>query len=127
MRWVCAAAERTGQLRSPLVVYTEAGLPISPWGRPSLCFQEASASTLVVLYGPKSELGSVFPLSHRSEEHTSELQSLMRRSYAVFCLKKKKKKNITYKQNKRLKQHKRPLTHTLTRHTFANNTYSRYT
>src|SRR3546814_4180664 len=29
------------------------------------------------------------PLSHRSEEHTSELQSLMRISYAVFCLKKK--------------------------------------
>src|SRR3546814_5682421 len=28
---------------------------------------------------------------HRSEEHTSELQSLMRHSYAVFCLKKKKK------------------------------------
>src|SRR3546814_7337112 len=28
---------------------------------------------------------------YRSEEHTSELQSLMRRSYAVFCLKKKKK------------------------------------
>src|SRR3546814_10564260 len=36
---------------------------------------------------------------HRSEEHTSELQSLMRISYAVFCLKKKKnkenKKSIT--------------------------------
>src|SRR3546814_5039953 len=33
---------------------------------------------------------------HRSEEHTSELQSLMRSSYAVFCLKKKKtnKRNI---------------------------------
>src|SRR3546814_3602863 len=30
----------------------------------------------------------------RSEEHTSELQSLMRISYAVFCLKKKKTKNI---------------------------------
>src|SRR3546814_10256182 len=29
-------------------------------------------------------------LDHRSEEHTSELQSLMRTSYAVFCLKKKK-------------------------------------
>src|SRR3546814_8177565 len=29
----------------------------------------------------------------RSEEHTSELQSLMRSSYAVFCLKKKKKRN----------------------------------
>src|SRR3546814_7537326 len=31
--------------------------------------------------------------STRSEEHTSELQSLMRISYAVFCLKKKKQKN----------------------------------
>src|SRR3546814_6655474 len=30
----------------------------------------------------------------RSEEHTSELQSLMRNSYAVFCLKKKKKQHI---------------------------------
>src|SRR3546814_7634128 len=32
----------------------------------------------------------------RSEEHTSELQSLMRISYAVFCLKKKKIKNRTH-------------------------------
>src|SRR3546814_6066498 len=31
-------------------------------------------------------------VNQRSEEHTSELQSLMRISYAVFCLKKKKKK-----------------------------------
>src|SRR3546814_2672136 len=36
----------------------------------------------------------------RSEEHTSELQSLMRISYAVFCLKKKKKK-----QHKRTNKH----------------------
>src|SRR3546814_9644354 len=35
------------------------------------------------------------PEDSRSEEHTSELQSLMRISYAVFCLKKKKKRNIT--------------------------------
>src|SRR3546814_10182482 len=33
----------------------------------------------------------------RSEEHTSELQSLMRISYAVFCLKKKQKKDIPNK------------------------------
>src|SRR3546814_7591510 len=33
----------------------------------------------------------------RSEEHTSELQSLMRISYAVFCLKQKKKTNILCK------------------------------
>src|SRR3546814_7425288 len=32
--------------------------------------------------------------AERSEEHTSELQSLMRNSYAVFCLKKKKSKYI---------------------------------
>src|SRR3546814_6316694 len=43
----------------------------------------------------KSELGEA-TAEHRSEEHTSELQSLMRISYAVFCLKKKNKNN-TYK------------------------------
>src|SRR3546814_5228332 len=36
---------------------------------------------------------SVLAMSARSEEHTSELQSLMRISYAVFCLKKKKQDN----------------------------------
>src|SRR3546814_3368927 len=41
-----------------------------------------------------SVLGAVL----RSEEHTSELQSLMRISYAVFCL--KKKKNIQHKSKK---------------------------
>src|SRR3546814_9951863 len=35
----------------------------------------------------------------RSEEHTSELQSLMRISYAVFCLKKKTKKNTQKKEH----------------------------
>src|SRR3546814_3718739 len=39
------------------------------------------------------------PQQQRSEEHTSELQSLMRISYAVFCLK-KKKKNHTKKHTK---------------------------
>src|SRR3546814_1876529 len=37
----------------------------------------------------RSSTGSVMQRSSRSEEHTSELQSLMRISYAVFCLKKK--------------------------------------
>src|SRR3546814_8815034 len=36
-----------------------------------------------------STFGRLRPLHTRSEEHTSELQSLMRISYAVFCLKKK--------------------------------------
>src|SRR3546814_1917168 len=38
----------------------------------------------------------------RSEEHTSELQSLMRISYAVFCLKKKTRNNQTKNQEKTL-------------------------
>src|SRR3546814_2025692 len=42
------------------------------------------------------EFETVYIVLDRSEEHTSELQSLMRISYAVFCLK-KKKKNITTK------------------------------
>src|SRR3546814_6816476 len=37
------------------------------------------------------QLIQALPYVLRSEEHTSELQSLMRISYAVFCLKKKKK------------------------------------
>src|SRR3546814_7045761 len=41
--------------------------------------------------GPQSSASA----SSRSEEHTSELQSLMRISYAVFCLKKKKKNKKT--------------------------------
>src|SRR3546814_6218059 len=40
--------------------------------------------------GPGIEGSAKSSLSRRSEEHTSELQSLMRISYAVFCLKKKK-------------------------------------
>src|SRR3546814_6946023 len=43
----------------------------------------------------------VIELKYRSEEHTSELQSLMRISYAVFCLKKKKKNNNKPSSEKR--------------------------
>src|SRR3546814_5747965 len=42
-----------------------------------------------------ARIEAVNPALNRSEEHTSELQSLMRISYAVFCLKKK----IQYKTN----------------------------
>src|SRR3546814_3903479 len=38
---------------------------------------------------PSDMVGKAMGLGHRSEEHTSELQSLMRSSYAGFCLKKK--------------------------------------
>src|SRR3546814_9412822 len=47
-------------------------------------FLETNYDTNMAVYTLKED-------DHRSEEHTSELQSLMRISYAVFCLKKKKK------------------------------------
>src|SRR3546814_9700377 len=53
---------------------------------------------------PASALYTVVTPSRRSEEHTSELQSLMRISYAVFCLKKKKTK-ITKQQTQPQKPH----------------------
>src|SRR3546814_2840375 len=52
------------------------------------------------------------PLFLRSEEHTSELQSLMRISYAVFCLKKKKKNKIHIN----IEQHTHYTPRTLTSH-----------
>src|SRR3546814_7973854 len=63
---------------------------------------ESSAPT--ISSGPFSQIVDALPVPcfsgiakvpqwDRSEEHTSELQSLMRNSYAVFCLKKKKNTN----------------------------------
>src|SRR3546814_10812281 len=63
--------------------------------------QNGSVTGLVVMWivSDGSAVASVFVLmSHApgssSEEHTSELQSLMRISYAVFCLKKKRQQHI---------------------------------
>src|SRR3546814_3859688 len=54
---------------------------------------------VVVFGGVQSLLGTVLSaFSIRSDEHTSELQSLMRTSYAVFCLKKKTKPKHTITQ-----------------------------
>src|SRR3546814_6810168 len=53
------------------------------------------AGTETALARVVSVFGAARP--HRSEEHTSELQSLMRISYAVFCLKKKKQNKDTTK------------------------------
>src|SRR3546814_6224013 len=59
-----------------------------------LVVPEANADALASI--PK---GIVANPNCRSEEHTSELQSLMRISYAVFCLKKKKKNNNRNRDN----------------------------
>src|SRR3546814_3972190 len=72
---VGAEAHLLGLARRMLVEIVEPGL--------------ADADHLVVAGQLDQPLGRLLALL-RSEEHTSELQSLMRISYAVFCLKKKK-------------------------------------
>src|SRR3546814_5546320 len=65
---------------------------ITPGKRRPAVFPLTGWGELVVLFWSKnSPVRMTLALSEgRSEEHTSELQSLMRISYAVFCLKKKK-------------------------------------
>src|SRR3546814_9408127 len=74
---------------------------------PLLCESLALSQQLIRLdYStqPRFET-AIAAIAVRSEEHTSELQSLMRISYAVFCLKKKKNKNQnTPKHHSRKKQ-----------------------
>src|SRR3546814_3672514 len=55
----------------------------------------APSTTLRKWFGHEVARWEAFHDRYRSEEHTSELQSLMRISYAVFCL--KKKKTIKYR------------------------------
>src|SRR3546814_4799487 len=55
-------------------------------------------TTTTRLYAMTAQTTSAGSMDKRSEEHTSELQSLMRISYAVFCL--QKKRNKTHKANK---------------------------
>src|SRR3546814_1982036 len=66
-----------------------------------------------------AELARQGKRTRRSEEHTSELQSLMRISYAVFCL--KKKKNNTKNTTTITKKEKTPQRETNTRDEYYNN------
>src|SRR3546814_2521373 len=79
----------SGGLNAILDLSTRAdpGRPLAGKGV-ALVFQKPSARTRNSMEMATVQLGG-HPV--RSEEHTSELQSLMRISYAVFCLKKKKK------------------------------------
>src|SRR3546814_2284064 len=67
------------------------GEPAGTAGRPILAAIDGQGMDRVVVVVTRWFGG----IKLRSEEHTSELQSLMRNSYAVFCLKKKKKKSYT--------------------------------
>src|SRR3546814_3686152 len=65
-----------------------------PAGAPCASHRRGDGQAAGAAAGPGRRSGAVVRAgmgTGRSEEHTSELQSLMRISYAVFCLKKKKK------------------------------------
>src|SRR3546814_9940771 len=69
----------------------------SACGWRSTATASASTSSAAVLQQPQAVPQPVRALSSaRSEEHKSEPQSLMRSSYAVFCLQKKKKQKTTH-------------------------------
>src|SRR3546814_6075584 len=74
-------ASNNGVYYNPAVVYTP---PIKADGTR---YPDATGLTSAWINGFST--ASSNPTADRSEEHTSELQSLMRISYAVFCLKKK--------------------------------------
>src|SRR3546814_9538474 len=72
----------TTLFRSPAAEAEEADKPRWKWNVPEM----------MGLADEMERTGFLAHVEARSEEHTSELQSLMRISYAVFCLKKKKNK-----------------------------------
>src|SRR3546814_5228140 len=74
---------RSALQRVPAAQYT---------ARPERIQRPGAARSRKVPIGDQPARAHINRLPARSEEHTSELQSLMRISYAVFCLKKKNKK-----------------------------------
>src|SRR3546814_4626837 len=88
----------SGPRRSELERATGRRVAIREVNRSSRPGRASVSNRSVSLYRPEVERNSrssARPSRVRSEEHTSELQSLMRISYAVFCLKKKNKYHKT--------------------------------
>src|SRR3546814_1763874 len=107
---------RTDTLFPYTTLFRSYGWPLVSWGRhysgedipdpptrPDLAPSIYHWTPVISPSGMAFYTGEVFPAWRgnlligglRSEEHTSELQSLMRNSYAVFCLKKKKHQHTT--------------------------------
>src|SRR3546814_1018771 len=95
-RHVCASSSISSVARR----YRAASARLLP---PNLCTWHSAEGSgtgrddgiVELLLGLRAVIRERLPArTRRSEEHTSELQSLMRISYAVFCLKKKNKLNI---------------------------------
>src|SRR3546814_2681942 len=80
VRRVCDCCAMPRPLGAKMNSLRPARIPCAPVIRTARAFAPAAATITHTAPSPTGE---------RSEEHTSELQSLMRTSYAVFCLKKK--------------------------------------
>src|SRR3546814_10095933 len=110
--WLSTSATRAGTSVSALVSSASRFASMCPRARAAATARQAGTVNWVVkalveatpISGPAT-VGStrsdsrpmvLSTLLRRSEEHTSELQSLMRISYAVFCLKKKKTNNDSH-------------------------------
>src|SRR3546814_6784429 len=89
------------------------GGPCLDGNNPRRCQRPSAPCRTARRSGRRRSVGTAM----RSEEHTSELQSLMRISYAVFCLKKKKKK---------MKQHDKKLTKNMGKHKTMWNTHTQH-
>src|SRR3546814_3990577 len=91
-------ASTRNALEGGTVIFQSHILPehdIRPYSVPQLAERWGCSDSMIRKLINEGELQSfrIGVLIRRSEEHTSELQSLMRISYAVFCLKKKKNHN----------------------------------
>src|SRR3546814_1636805 len=97
MAWTGKSSAKTGCPRN------SSSRPATPWPckswrlrvggkskKVTVGYKYYSGQHHVCCHGPIDYFSRILVDDRRSEEHTSELQSLMRISYAVFCLKKKK-------------------------------------
>src|SRR3546814_9691078 len=97
----CCQNENGGQSQHGSIILNPMGAP--PCRQTNLLRYGALCDTRFFARVATRLARSTILRAARSEEHTSELQSLMRISYAVFCLKKKK---IRHEHHSKIKSHK---------------------
>src|SRR3546814_6347400 len=93
-RWPAQYSDRIQLFSAPTPNGVKAGIMLEETGlayephRIDIMANESHDPAFLAL-NPNGKIPAIYDPHGRSEEHTSELQSLMRISYAVFCLKKK--------------------------------------
>src|SRR3546814_10097951 len=85
---ICSSSGGLGAFTSHIVAQGQSACTLGSVRAGGCLHRGATAPPVLPKVGQRARLTGL----RRSEEHTSELQSLMRISYAVFCLKKKRRK-----------------------------------